>query len=261
MRARRDRRRSSRPQPASVSMPTAPVRDALSTIDVDEGERERGRDAAVEHLRLAEPDHADDRPQEQAAQVIRLAQVAGRAADDGGERDPVAVGKRAARTPAAGRSPRSPRRRSPGRCRTPETPAAIGRRAAPTRRPRRRARAERIVPADESASDHGTAAIGAARALIVASASAATSASAPLERGQALRGSDVASTSRNAPQPTNAAAWLKKVADGATLKAMSVGSATAKTAQTIVSASGKRAVAGATLGAWRSAGPISGVSL
>ena len=43
------------------------------------------------------------------------------------------------------------------------------------------------------------------------------------ERGTARTRQSGASTSRKPPQPTNAAAWLKNVADGATLKAISVG--------------------------------------
>jgi hypothetical protein len=60
--------------------------------DVDEDDREGGGDAIVERLRLAQPDGADHRPQQQAAEVVRLAQVAGRATDERGERHPVAVG-------------------------------------------------------------------------------------------------------------------------------------------------------------------------
>ena len=60
---------------------------------VHERQREARGDAAVQHLRLAEPDRRHDRPQEQAAEVIRLAQIARRPADVGGERDPVSVGE------------------------------------------------------------------------------------------------------------------------------------------------------------------------
>ena len=38
-------------------------------------------------------------------------------------------------------------------------------------------------------------------------------------------------TSRKPPQPTKAASWLRKVAEGATLKAISVGSTIARQAE------------------------------
>ena len=89
----------------------------------------------------------------------------------------------------------------------------------------------RIVPADDSDSAHGTAAQSdAASAARKTMASAASSAWLPRDWGRASRGSQVASTSRKPPQPTNAAAWLKNVAEGATLKAMRVGKATARLA-------------------------------
>ena len=91
--------------------------------------------------------------------------------------------------------------------------------------------AGRIVPAADSDSVDGTAPkTDADSALIAVSVIAASSASAPRERGHAEPGRHVASTIRKPPQPTRAAAWLKKVADGATLNAIRVGTATAKTA-------------------------------
>ena len=84
------------------------------------------------------------------------------------------------------------------------------------------------VPAEESDSDHGapakTEAPSAHRTRIAIDASTA---SEPRERGRALWASPAPSTRRKPPQPTNAAAWLKKVAEGATLKAIRVGKATA----------------------------------
>ncbi len=93
--------------------------------------------------------------------------------------------------------------------------------------------AGRMVPTAESESVEGTAPkTDAASALMAVSVIAASSASAPRERGHAEPGRHVASTIRKPPQPTRAAAWLKKVADGATLNAMRVGTATARTAPT-----------------------------
>ena len=86
---------------------------------------------------------------------------------------------------------------------------------------------------------------------------AASSASAPGDRGHAVPGRQVASTIRKPPQPTRAAAWLKNVADGATLKAMRVGTATASTAPTASTQAGtgvgpgREPVAGATTAAAR----------
>jgi hypothetical protein len=88
--------------------------------------------------------------------------------------------------------------------------------------------AARIVPTAESASVDGTAPkTDPESALTAVSVMAASSASAPRERGHADAGRQVASTIRKPPQPTRAAAWLKNVADGATLNAISVGQATA----------------------------------
>ena len=61
---------------------------------------------------------------------------------------------------------------------------------------------------------------------------AASMASDPWERGRAFCASPAPSTSRKPPQPMKAAAWLKKVAEGATLKAIRVGNATATLAST-----------------------------
>ncbi len=74
------------------------------------------------------------------------------------------------------------------------------------------------VPAEESDSDHGapakTDAPSAASTRIAIDPSRASD---PGERGRAPCASPAPSTSRKPPQPTNAAAWLKKVAEGATL--------------------------------------------
>src|SRR6185369_16452846 len=113
---------------------------------------------------------------------------------------------------------------------TPATASAIAKaRNAGQPRPARRADAATaatsaagtIVPAFESASVDGTEYAIAASALTVQTARAASSASMPRERGQTLRGRLAPRMSRNAPQPTNAAAWLKKVADGETFHAIS----------------------------------------
>ncbi len=58
----------------------------------------------------------------------------------------------------------------------------------------------------------------------------------------------------------NAAAWLKKVAEGGTLKAISVGSATATTAHETTSGPGGRPSIGATSGAARFAEDVMRVS-
>ena len=88
------------------------------------------------------------------------------------------------------------------------------------------------MPADDSDSDHGI-----TPKIDAASASIAVSVKATMQRERAGRarpgatlGTSAASTIRKPPQPTSAAAWLKKVADGATLKAISVGRATAAVA-------------------------------
>ena len=94
-------------------------------------------------------------------------------------------------------------------------------------------------------------------ALTPVSVIAASSASAPRDRGQALPGRQAPSTISNPPQPTRAAAWLRNVADGATLKAIRVGTATASTAATASTqpgtgvGPGTGAVAGATTAAAR----------
>jgi len=128
---------------------------------------------------------------------------------------------------------------------TPATASAIAKaRNAGRPRPARRADAATaatsaagtIVPALESASVDGTEYAVAASASTAHTASAASRASVPCERGQTLRGRLAPRTSRNAPQPTNAAAWLKKVADGETFHAIIVGSATAAIAHATIAA-------------------------
>ena len=87
------------------------------------------------------------------------------------------------------------------------------------------------MPAEESESDHGAPAkTEAPRAARTRIAIAASMASDPRERGRAFCASPAPSTSRKPPQPTNAAAWLKKVAEGARLKAIRVGKAIARQA-------------------------------
>jgi hypothetical protein len=105
----------------------------------------------------------------------------------------------------------------------------------------------------DSARVHGTVASGAASALSATNAIAASSAIAPRERGQASLGSKMPRTSRKPPQPMNAAAWLKKVAEGGTLNAISVGSATATTAHETTSGPGACRSIVATSGAGASA--------
>ena len=93
---------------------------ARGAQDDDEDEQRapaRRRSRRSSDLRLAEPDDGDDRPQQQAAEVVGLAQVADRAALDRGARDPVAVGEvgREHLDEADQHCWRRPRR--PGRCR------------------------------------------------------------------------------------------------------------------------------------------------
>ena len=61
-------------------------------------------------------------------------------------------------------------------------------------------------------------------------------------RGHASAAITSPSTSRKPPQPTKAAAWLKKVAEGATLKAIRVGRAIARPAQSARNRSGRALV-------------------
>ena len=94
-----------------------------------------------------------------------------------------------------------------------------------------------IAPAEDSDSDQGADSNAEAPSAARTRAASDTSkAVLPVEAGQAVRGSAAPSTSRKVPQPTNAAAWLRKVADGETLKATSVGSTTANEAIAIQSA-------------------------
>ena len=85
--------------------------------------------------------------------------------------------------------------RSPAPARSTEAPIAMARIAL------------RIVPADESESDHGTAASGVAASVATSTmAMAASKSSAPRECGHASFGIEAPSTSRKPPQPTKAAA-------------------------------------------------------
>ena len=124
--------------------------------------------------------------------MVRLAQVAGRAAGERRRARPSCRRAHAARTPAPGRSARWRRRRRPGRCRRRERRRRPGRRAASRRRSRSTSTAARMVPAAESDSVEGTAPkTDAASALRAVSVIAASSASAPRERGQAEPGRHV----------------------------------------------------------------------
>ena len=160
--------------------------------------------------------------------MVRLAQVAGRAAA-------IARARSSRRRPTAARTPA---RRPISAAAHPghdQADAERAERRAPARPSRcaaapicadQRGRVV-IMPAADKASDHGTRAEDRRRERAERQSApvAASSASAPRERGQRRRSAaSAASTIRKPPQPTSAAAWLKKVADGATLKAMSVGS-------------------------------------
>ena len=152
-----------------------------------------------------------------AAQVVGLAHVAGGSAGKRGLRDPVAVGRVAAPAPGSGRSRCWRRRRRRGRCRrrgTPEMPRPARATQAPIAITRQAASS---VPADESESDHGAPAKTEAPSAATGSGSRSKRAGRcdPANAAGALCASPAPSTSRKPPQPTKAAAWLKKVADGA----------------------------------------------
>ena len=139
-------------------MPSTPVREALRTIDVDEQQRQRQATLARRATRAS--------PSQTTATIdhsSRLLRWFGwrrlPVARPGiaGQRDPVAVGERAARTPGSGRSallamPATTRPMQNARKTRHAEAGARDRR----RRPRSPARRRRIVPADESESDQGT---------------------------------------------------------------------------------------------------------
>ena len=93
-----DRAGPTRPASACPSAPVASREDD----DVDEGDHGRRARRDRQRLGLAEPDRGDDRPQQQAAQVVRLAQVAGRATGIAAMAIQLPSG-RGARTPGRGR--------------------------------------------------------------------------------------------------------------------------------------------------------------
>ena len=93
--------------------------------------------------------------------------------------------------------------------------------------------AAKIVPTEDSASVHGSAAHnGATAADNASSANATSNAPNPPRHGRVnVTPGDDASSNTQAPQPMNAAAWLKNVAEGGRLYAISVGSVTAMRAR------------------------------
>ena len=78
-------------------------------------------DLAIDDPGLAQPDHRHHRPEQQAAQVVGLAHVAGGAAGERGQRRSSRRRPAAAPAPGSGRSRCWRCRRPPGRCRRRET--------------------------------------------------------------------------------------------------------------------------------------------
>ena len=220
-RVARDRRRSSRPQPASVSMPRAPVREPVSTTTRGTAAPARTRPDGGDRAGLLRARAtATMRPQQQAAQVVGLAQVAGSAAGIAGQRDPVAVGElrrehldqadRAARDAGQHQrdAERAGTRRSASPARWTQAPMATTSKAPGRSRPSTGPAARAARPRTARPARSGS------RAPVPPGERARR------RRRRASRARAMARASRNAPQPTYAATWLKKVAEGATLNAM-----------------------------------------
>ena len=173
---------------------------------VDEEDDQRRSSNAEPGHRFRKPDRSDDRPQQQAAEVIGLAQVAGRSPRNRREGDPIAIGKSRREDldepdHAAGdaRNDQGDTERTKRRlCQT-----ALARLAATATT----SNALRMVPASVSDSDHGRIATAALpMAAMTRMASAPMSARLARLCGQSPLGSSVTSSSRKPPQPTKAAA-------------------------------------------------------
>ena len=183
---------------------------------------------APQHLHFAAPDRADDRPQQQTAEVVGLAQVAGGAAGNRRSGEPVAVGQR--RHEDLNQTDQTAGNPGDGE-RDAEGPKRILADAGALRRSAHRDDQHRTADGPGRGQRQETTApppkIEAPSAASNSSARAASNSSAAGLRGHAALGIAVPSTSRKPPQPTRAAAWLKNVADGATLNAIRVGNTTA----------------------------------